>query len=538
METKGKLNWIILLSISMLVVINSTAQKIIGYFPNYAYNAATYNQIQYNKLTHLDYFALNPDRTGPNQSSGRLQQNDIYSWFTANYFTNVIAAARAANPNIRINIVTGGAPGSDTDLNGRLYNIATTPAKLNVFCTSLIGFIKQYNLDGWDLDWEFPVTTAEKNAQELMLQTVRAKFDSLGLVNCKKYEISIAVGGGYTNTTYYNPAHTQYLNANVINIVDFVNIMTYDGPVGGPQGYTSHQQFELMTAAFVDWKTSKSWTTSTATGKIALGVGFYGNGFGLFNAAGNVGTYYNNATYYPTGGSGCPNMQRKINYMKANTLAGIFIWELTMDNLGPGTVPTRYSLLDCIFQHTTANWGLSSNPASPCPLSVANIDLKAIQSEDVTVLKWNSQLDKASSRYVLFGSKNGVDFDAIQSFNQIETNNFNHVLTNGDSENSYFKVVQYGNEGLKVESNIISLDSNQRNEFHQGENPFIDEFSLKFLSPQSLDLAVLDLQGKQVYAETVVEKNELKVGRDLNPGVYILLLKSEVLTKSIKIVKQ
>ncbi|MFN6947276.1 MAG: hypothetical protein ACK4ND_20225, partial [Cytophagaceae bacterium] len=106
----------ILIFVLAILSIKCHAQKIIGYFPNYRYSAA-YQNVQYQNLTHLYYFSLNPRRTANGQSDGSLWFNDMYSWFNTNNFNNVTAKAREINPDIKIFIVSGGAPGNDWDLN-------------------------------------------------------------------------------------------------------------------------------------------------------------------------------------------------------------------------------------------------------------------------------------------------------------------------------------------------------------------------------------------------------------------------------------
>ncbi|MFN6945755.1 MAG: glycosyl hydrolase family 18 protein, partial [Cytophagaceae bacterium] len=80
-------------------------------------------------------------------------------------------------------------------IHDRFMYIATHEGRLNSFCNNILNFIKTNNLDGWDLDWEYPRTAVERNAHEHMLKTMRTKIDSMKIADCKPYEISIAVGG-------------------------------------------------------------------------------------------------------------------------------------------------------------------------------------------------------------------------------------------------------------------------------------------------------------------------------------------------------
>jgi GH18 family chitinase len=101
-------------------------------------------------------------------------------------------------------------------------------------------------------------------------------------------EIAIAVGGGYTDVipkVCWNPAHTDYCNANIINYLDFVNIMAYDGNIGSaPCSFSSHQHYNLMVKALSDWSTDfPTWPKS----KMQIGVGFYNNSYSTFRSGGN-----------------------------------------------------------------------------------------------------------------------------------------------------------------------------------------------------------------------------------------------------------
>lgn len=150
---------------------------------------------------------------------------------------------------------------------------------------------------------------------------MRFKINSLKTASCRHYEITAAVGGGYSDWIprhCWNPAHTDYTTQTAIDYLDQVNIMTYDGNGGSPLcSFSNHQHYNLVTKAFTDWRTDYTIPTS----KINIGVGFYDNSGTNFNSIGNVSIRYNNATYW-NGGSGFPNMQAKIDYIRAQGGAG------------------------------------------------------------------------------------------------------------------------------------------------------------------------------------------------------------------------
>jgi GH18 family chitinase len=366
--------------LSIVFVQIGFGQRIVGYFPDYAYTASNYNSIQYDKLTHLMYFSIAPTRTATGQSDGSLWTGAGNPWFNQSRLNNVKAAARAKNPNIKIFIVAGGDPGSDTDLNARFEYIGSNAGRTNTYANNVVNFIKTNDLDGYDLDWEFPTTASARLAHQNILTKINFKLDSLSTATCRLYEVSIAVGGGYTDRTCWNPAHTQYINAATLDQVDFMNVMTYDGPTTGCGNVTGSKvdYVGVFQKGYNDWH-SRYFTI--AASKMNMGVAFYDNNSSVYRTFASA-TNYNNNTW-GSKGDACPNLKTKVDYLKSNSIGGIVIWELTQDNLCSGTVPSCYSLLDCIYQQMMVKYTtLWTPPAiSGCGGTVTSItDAQATQS--------------------------------------------------------------------------------------------------------------------------------------------------------------
>lgn len=521
-------------------IINAEAQRISGYFPNYNYTASNYLNIQWGKMTHLYYFSLNPTRTAVGQSDGSLWYNDPYSWFTTTYFTNVINQARAVNPNIKILIVSGGAPGGDTDLNTRFNYIASNASRRNTFCNNIINFIKTYNLDGWDLDWEFPDNSTARNNHEALLATMKQKIDSLELAECKNYEITIAVGGGYTDRipkTCWNPAHTDYVNANVINYVDYVNIMTYDGNIGSPPcSFSSHQHYDLVVKALGDWVADfPTWPKS----KMQIGVGFYNNAHTAFSSGGNNSTYYNQ-TYWPTGGSGCPNMQAKVDYARTQGTAGTFIWELTQDNLCSGTVPTCYSLLDCIYQRTISTWGTWTAPGNPCSMPVVLTAFYGRRVEGGNYISWATAEENDHEYFILESSFDGIHFEQLARVNSDERNSAGAAYSwQGTQGSEYYRLKMVSRYGDVEYSNVIRVENKSLSGIETFPNPFNDQISI-VLPPEEevLELSIMNASGQKIFFLQNLSERELSLGSEWPQGIYFLKVTTGGKSSVIRLIKQ
>lgn len=83
-----------------------------------------------------------------------------------------------------------------------------------IFAENLYNFLEKYDMNGIDMDWEFPRLEDKENFV-LLLQDVKAKFGST-------YSLSSAVTPGKyrINTSYDIPG--------IFETVDFVNLMTYN----------------------------------------------------------------------------------------------------------------------------------------------------------------------------------------------------------------------------------------------------------------------------------------------------------------------
>jgi GH18 family chitinase len=359
---------------------SSYSQRISGYFPDYEYNAATVNNIQYTKLTHLLYFSLNP------MAQSGVVNTTTSTWFNLANFNAVVDAAKTANPNIKIIIVTGGAPASgDGGDNGgnlctRLSVIAGNAVARAQFVNDIGTFIQGYSrtvagvtytLDGWDLDWEFPnylgATPTDTTNFRVLLQQMRTELNTVGGALCKNLEMSIAINGE-PSKFQTNPSTADYLSPGVIYSVDYVNIMTYDANVASHPNYGGNHSPLVMAQEAVTALTSPpfSWPKS----KLQIGIPFYGrnNGgasspYSTINSS-NSGTIYANDVSGVQSYNGCNTITAKVNYVKAQGLAGVFIWELMLDRTASPASAATNSLLSCVYSAVGAS--IWTAPERPC----------------------------------------------------------------------------------------------------------------------------------------------------------------------------
>ncbi len=268
--------------------------KSVGYMPSWA---GSVNAIQYTKLTHINYAFVLPraDGTlGAVENPGKLQ--------------SLVSLAHTNKVKVLISI--GGWNGGDDSAFERL---AATSTGRTTFVNSILSMVAQYNLDGADIDWEYPDPgTSGDRFRVLMAQL------STALHNRGKLLTAAVVSGGYT-ATGVQPA--------VFGYVDFLNIMLYDG--GSP-----HANYTWTINDVNEWK-----SRGLPAAKAVVGVPFYSrpNYYSYAqlvardpaNANRDCTTVNNVQECY----NGLPTIRRKTQWAMANA-GGMMNWELSQDTSG------------------------------------------------------------------------------------------------------------------------------------------------------------------------------------------------------------
>ena len=202
----------------------ATDKIIAGYFPSWGiYNARKYwvSYIPFDRITHVNYAFANVD-------SGSLQViiGDAFADETNNKDPETANGLPAGNlhqlthyrdyghngpayPHLKIIISVGGWSWSEN-----FSDAALTPESRWRFAESLKNFVETYQLDGADLDWEYPtgdidncgepgnVCRAEDPVNHaLLIMACRAKLDELG----PGKELSIAMAAGFETIAQVMP---------------------------------------------------------------------------------------------------------------------------------------------------------------------------------------------------------------------------------------------------------------------------------------------------------------------------------------------
>lgn len=129
------------------------------------------------------------------------------------YMNKVIQDARKNNPDIKIamTLIWG-----DGDTISNIFKNPHFTAQQNAdnFAANLLSYLQYYNLDGFDVDWESPLSDTKKEQFTMLFTSIGKLFQK----QAKKYYLTLS------------PAEATHLDANTVNTYfDFVTLQLYSG---------------------------------------------------------------------------------------------------------------------------------------------------------------------------------------------------------------------------------------------------------------------------------------------------------------------
>ncbi|MGA2481159.1 MAG: glycosyl hydrolase family 18 protein [Spirochaetia bacterium] len=282
---------------------------VVGYFPSWSGEP---EDIRFEALTHINYAFLTVNAYGCYQivaNPGKLAR--------------LVTQAHAHGVKVLASL--GGYNDGKTDA---FETVARNPGITSVFIESTMSLVHAFQLDGIDVDWEYPSLAAADSYAALM-HSLAERLHSEG----RLLTAAVSADG-------WNGSH---ILGSVFADVDFLNIMAYDD--GYRQVGVHHSSYDFALAAMRYWRDERGVPAS----KVILGVPFYARSLktrrsltyrsisaGDWNAPGkDVSGEY--------GYNGFATMRDKTLRLARNLGGGIMIWQIAQD------APGDKSLLNAIF---------------------------------------------------------------------------------------------------------------------------------------------------------------------------------------------
>lgn len=241
---------------------------IIGYVGGYNGNIIDIAAVDAKRLTHINYAFVDVQN--------KLAHLTNEATDTVNF--RLLNSLKQINPDLKLMISVGGWTWSKN-----FSDAVLTPESNNAFAQSCVDIVAKHNLDGVDIDWEYPGMVGDGNVfrpedrtnYTLMFKAIREKLDILGKETGKYYFVTTAIGGSREFLQ-----HTEMEKAQ--EYLDFINIMTYDfdgtydnmaahhanlsAPENMPYIYSAELVVENLAKVGVEMK------------KVVMGLAFYSKG--------------------------------------------------------------------------------------------------------------------------------------------------------------------------------------------------------------------------------------------------------------------
>jgi chitinase len=193
-----------------------------------------------------------------------------------------LRALKKVNPRLKVLVSVGGWTADG------FSDAALTDASRHAFAASVIEMLRDNDLDGVDLDWEYPgqgvagikYREADKGHFTLLLKTVRHELDIAGgttkHTGAGHYLLTIAAA----DREYFDHVEVSRLHV----YVDWINEMAYDffnslTPTTGHHAGLYRSKFGAPTDRTADAAVKQYLAAGVPADKIVLGVPFYGRAF-------------------------------------------------------------------------------------------------------------------------------------------------------------------------------------------------------------------------------------------------------------------
>lgn len=300
-----------------------------------------------------------------------------------------VLALREKNPDLQVLLAIGGWAFGSTPFKELTSNVF----RMNQFVYEAIDFLREYQFNGLDVDWEYPRGADDRKAYVDLLRELRVAFEGEAKTSGQpRLLLTAAVPASFEAIAagYDVPEISKYL--------DFINVMTYDfhgqwerqvghnSPLFSLESASGHQK--KLTVEY----SAREWVKQGAPKeKLLIGMPTYGRSFTLVNetqfdigapasGGGAVGKFTNEAgflSYYEVctflaqqnttlvwdseqqvpfayrkdqwvGFDDERSLKTKMEWLKESGYGGIMVWSIDMDDFSGRCGSGKFPLLTAL----------------------------------------------------------------------------------------------------------------------------------------------------------------------------------------------
>ncbi|WP_170311575.1 glycosyl hydrolase family 18 protein [Vallitalea okinawensis] len=216
--------------------------KVMGYFSESPFDDPIDESIEFEGLTHLIYAFLKPKEDG-----------SFYEIKKPERLKELVE--KSHEKGVKVIISVGGVRVNDQPLVTIFETLASTEQGRKNFVNGITEFVELYNLDGVEIDWEYPTNLSSDNYERLIL-TLDENLEKRGKT------LSAAVAGAGSPDT--KAESVEAITSKSLECFDWINVMAYD-LYGG-----QHSPYWFSNVSIDYWA-----SRGVPSNKIVLGIPLY-----------------------------------------------------------------------------------------------------------------------------------------------------------------------------------------------------------------------------------------------------------------------
>ncbi len=216
--------------------------KVVGYYSE-IFDDPIDENLQFDKLTHITYAFLIPAEDGTLigiEKPEKLKE----------------LVEKSHKNGVEVLIAVGGWSYQSIPLDPTFEKIAASDELRSIFIDNVADFVDEYNLDGVEIDWEYPDFGQSEEYYEKLILELGEK-----LKNKDKY-ITAALNGAWSATE--GPSVSKAVSDKCLEEFDWINVMSYD------MNDEQHSPYWFAETSIAYWI-----NRGVPQEKIVLGVPFY-----------------------------------------------------------------------------------------------------------------------------------------------------------------------------------------------------------------------------------------------------------------------
>ena len=441
---------------------------------------------QLDRVTHVMVFQLRLN------ADGTLKTSDVPAWLD-----DFVTAAHTKN--VMVSIAVGGGGASE--------NFATVTGNntlRSTLVTQMKNYVTQHNLDGVDIDWEFPKGNTEWRQCMSLLEDLKAAMP------CQR--ISIAIGGDSPNGQYDN--HFDCPDKTIVQqriwVADAIHLMTYD--MMGVTGWATHADVNGSKNCIHNWTTFGTGQIGFSKEKLLMGCAFYAN--------------------QGTNGDNAATVGEKVDYCYDNGYGGVLIWELSLD------LPNS-TLLPAIWNANTTKGGYDIITVNTQPTALTTVTQDSI-SESLSVAASTVSCADAPLSYQWYSSTTNSDTDGTLLSGMT---NATFAIPASLTVGNYYYFCEIKSGKSTTRSNVATVTVNaapnlgialiQTASVQVYPNPVTTELHVKLAANGVTDYTICNDAGQIVLQGKLQDTSTINL-QSLPNGIYYLRISGE----TVKVIKK